>query len=103
MRKSLADIADMLRDVPYPGIIPPELEHLHCYLTDAGHCLLAVPEVLLDKAAPEDIVLSEVPLPVRFVLESAWKVIPGTDSISVPVEYDDDLGALVPDEYPDEF
>ena len=102
MRKSLADISFMVRDIPYPGEIPQELRHLHCYLTDSGHCLLCVPESLTAEAAGQDIQLYEVPLPVKYVLSAGARPIPGTDSFSVPVPYDDFLGAVVPDGF-DEF
>ena len=98
MRKSLQDIASMLRSTPYHSPLPDDIKHLHYYITDSGHCILAVPTVFLDKAA-SDPMDYEVPLPVRYVLEKGWKPIPGTDSISVDVVYDDIFGAMVPEEY----
>lgn len=102
MRKSLQDIPFMVKEKAYPAPIPDEIAHLHCYLLDAGHCILAVPKPLLDEASA-DPQLYEVPLPVRYVLAKGWTKIPGTDSISVDVRYDRDLGARVPPEFPEEF
>jgi len=101
MRKSLQDISFMVRDIPYPGPLPMELVPLHCYVTDVGHSILAVPECLL-ASIQGDPMMYEVPLPAKFVIQNGWRAIPGTDSISVDVEYDDMLGAVVPDGY-DEF
>lgn len=102
MRKSLQDISFMVREKPYPAQIPEELAHLHCYVLDSGHCILAVPKPLMDEAAA-DPQMYEVPLPVRFVLDKGWTAIPGTDCICVDVPYDRQLGACVPPEYPEEF
>ena len=98
MRKSLLDIAAAVRDVPYPRPLPDTIQHLHCYVLDSGHCILAVPEVFLGKA-DNDYSDYEVPLPVKYVLEKGWKAIPNTDSISVRVPYDPIFGATVPGKY----
>ena len=102
MRRSLEDISFMVRNIPYPGRIPTEISHLHCYITDSGHSILAVPKPLMDRAVA-DPMMYEVPMPVRFVLDRGWKFIPGTDSICVDAEYNDAFGLVVPDEYPEEF
>ena len=98
MRKSLSDIACMVRDIPYPYPLPSAIQHLHCYLLDSGHCILAVPEEFLGKA-DKDYSDYEIGLPVKYVLDKGWKYIAGTDSISVSVKYDSVYGAIVPEEY----
>ena len=87
----------MVRDVPYPGEIPQALAHLHAWLEDSGHSIMAVPKVFLDKARKEGCWLYEVPLPVRYVLAAGWEPIEGTDGIAVDVPYDSMMGAMVPD------
>lgn len=99
MRKSLQDIAHMVRPIPYPKALPMELVPLHAYVADGGHCFLAVPKPLLSDALAGDVLMYEVPLPARYVLETGWELIPGTDSITVDVPYDDKMGAIVPDGY----
>jgi len=99
LRKSLQDISFMVRDIPYPGKIPEELKHLHCYIADGGHSILVVPKPFLSRAIEEGCDMFETPLPVKYVLTSGWERIPGTDSVCVDVEYSDELGALVPDGY----
>lgn len=101
MRKSLQDIAFMVRDIPYPGTIPEELAHLHCYISDSGHCILAIPEPLIAEMIEEPY-MYEVAMPVKYVLKAGWRPLYGTDSIVVPVGYDPAIGALVPAGY-DEF
>ena len=102
MRKSLMDIAHMVRPIPYPKPLPEELEHLHCYLVDCGHNILCVPKSMLNQALDGDVFNYEVPIPVRYVLEKGWEHIPCTDAITVDFQYDDDIGAVIPFEY-DEY
>ena len=99
MRKSLEDIAFMVRDIPYPKALPQAIAHLHAYIADAGHCVLAVPRALLPEALRGDVTMYELPLPVKYVLAMGWEAIDGTDSIAVDVSYDPMLGASVPDGY----
>lgn len=99
LRKSLQDIAFMVRDVAYPKPLPVALIPLHYYIADGGHCLMAVPRPLLEQALEKGCDMYEVPLPVRYVLEKGWDEIAGTDSICVDVPYHDMMGALVPDGY----
>lgn len=99
LRKSLEDIAFAVRDVPYPRPLPKDVEHLHCYVTDQGHCLLAIPEVLLVGADRANLWMYEVPMPVRFVLKKGYRHIPDTDHIAVSVPYDPTFGTRVPDGY----
>lgn len=101
IRKSLADIAHGLRDIPYPGELPREVRHLHAYLADSGHCLMAVPLALRDFAMMDGISDYEIPLPVKYVLEKGYTQI-GADGICVDVPYDSEIGVLIPDGY-DEF
>ena len=102
LRKSLKDISFMVRDIEYPAPLPDGIRHLHCYVTDGGHSILAVPKPLLGEAIRSDCQMYEVPLPVKYVLRTGWTQITGTDSISVDVPYSLDFGAMVPDGY-DEF
>lgn len=102
LRKSLQDVAFMVQDIPYPRPLPAEIAHLHAYVIDGGHCILAVPTVFDKLAAERGAELYEVPLPVKYVLAKGWKPFEGTDSILVDVPYDEDLGAMVPAGY-DEF
>ena len=99
LRKSLQDISFMVRDVSYPHPLPIALIPLHAYVTDTGHSIMAVPECFAKDALRDGCELYEIPLPVRYVLEQGWKPIPGTDSISVSVPYDENMGAMVPDGY----
>ena len=98
-RKSLRGISHMLRDIPYKKPLPVPLIHLHVYVADAGHCLMAVPAVFVSDAVREGCENYEVPLPVRYVLEKGWKPIAGTDAIAVSVPYDNTFGAEVPEGY----
>ena len=98
IRKSLQDIAHMLRNKPYPKPLPAEVARLHCYVIDGGHCILAIPECFEQDAAG-DPQAYEVPLAAKYVLEKGWRQMPGTDSIIVDVPYDSMFGAEVPDGY----
>lgn len=99
MRKSLQDIAFMVREKPYPVPLPKEIAHLHCWVTDSGHCILCIPEAFRDRVTTDNYSDYEVPLPVRYVLGTGWSTLPGTDAVLVPVPYDRNLGALVPSGY----
>lgn len=101
LRRSLKDIAHMVRNYPYPGELPEELENLHYYILDGGHCIVVIPEVFRDKAVARGCWRYEVPIPVKYVLAKGWKRIEGTDSVSCDVPYGE-FGAEVPAEY-DEF
>lgn len=98
MRKSIQNIAHMVKPIPYPRPLPDEVAHLHCYVIDSGHCILAVPKCFAAEAAdrPMDY---EVPLPAKYVLETGWEAMPDCDSIMVDVPYDDMMGAVVPSRY----
>lgn len=87
MRKSLQDIAHMVKDVPYPKQLPDEISHLHCYISDSGHCILCIPKVFMPRIS-SGFSEYEVPLPVRYVLEKGWEPVEGTDAICVDVPYD---------------
>lgn len=98
MRDSLKDIAFMLKNIPYPKELPDDISHLHCYVSDGGHSILAVPQPLMDEAKGR-YTLYEVPLPVKYVLEKGWQHIDDTDCIAVDVPYNNTFGAEVPDGY----
>lgn len=99
IRESLRDIAFMVKDVPYPGDIPAEVAHLHYYISDSGHCIMSIPKVFEDKAKENGAAMYEVALPVKYVLEKGYRLLPGTDSIVVEVEYDEDFGTMIPEGY----
>lgn len=99
LRRSLQDIRHLVRPVPYPKQLPTELGPLHCYLADGGHCILAIPRPLLGEALKKDPLMYEVPLPARFVLETGYAPVPGTDCVTVDVPYDEIFGAQVPEGY----
>lgn len=42
MRRSLNDIASMVRNYEYSNSLPDELKEFHAYIIDSGHCLCAV-------------------------------------------------------------
>lgn len=102
MRKSLQDIAHIVKPIQYPSPLPAEIAHLHCYVMDSGHCILAIPECLLAEAKDEP-ELYEVPLPVKYVIEMGWRALPGTDCITVDVPYDEFFGAKVPEGFEEWF
>ncbi len=99
LRDSLKDIPHMVRDISYPAPLPMALVPLHAYVTDTGHSIMAVPEAFVKDALRDGCKWYEIPMPVRYVLETGWKPIPGTDAVSVPVPYDENMGALIPDGY----
>ncbi len=101
-RKSMEDIRHMIRDIPYPAKLPAEIAHLHYYVLDAGHSIVCVPRTFLPFITAYNTADFEVPIPVKYVLEKGWEKIPGTDSVSVDVPYNDMLGVVLPDGY-DEF
>ena len=87
----------MVREVAYPGEMPEELKHLHYYVADTGHAIMAVPKCFEGAAKAGKYWEYEVPLPVKYVIEKGWEKIDGTDAVTVDVEYDDMLGVMVPD------
>lgn len=76
----------------YPGLLP-ELARWYVYPADSGHSLMAIPTSLYGSAAPKDLL---VPVPVRTVLRLGWTIRDGW--LVVPVEYDEALGLVVPEE-----
>ena len=75
MRDSIADIEHMVRDIPYPGGLPKELEQYHVYLTNSGHSILCVPSVHRDAALKSGApFIYEVPAPVKFVLSHNYEM-----------------------------
>ena len=98
MRKSLQGIENMVRPIPYHGTLPDEIKHLHYYISDSGHCIMAIPRSLVPEITDEPMEY-EAALPVKYVLEKGWEKLPSTDCIVVDVEYDDMIGAVVPESY----
>jgi len=99
MRKSLREIAHMVKETNYGKPFPIALIPLYTYVLDSGHSIMCVPEMFVEDAIKKGCCMYEIPLPVRYVLEKGWKQIPGTDSICVNVPYDPMISAIVPDGY----
>lgn len=113
IRKSLHYISHMVRDYKYPGVLPKELEPFHVYITDCGHCIMGIPNVLRentmnflkkldkpvlwDQLSTDDVYDYEVPVPVKYVLTHGFKVMDGYVWLDVP--YDETFGADVDEEY----
>lgn len=91
MRKSLADIQHMVRNIPYPHPLPDDIAHLHTYVIDQGHCILSVPQVFLMEAQGAGMDMYELPLPVRYVLQKGYWIKDGYCIVDVP--YDPTFGA----------
>ena len=96
MRKSLKDIKHMVKDVPYPYIMPDKLLPYHYYLLDAGHSIMCVLKCHL-KEAQKDMDLYEVPVPVKYVLQKGFEIKNGY--IIVDANYDSTLGLMVDEKY----
>lgn len=97
-RRSLSDLpASMFHKDDYPGL-PTELKEFNYWLRDAGRSILAIPELLLERAeADGNFDLYEVPIPVKYVLEKGYRIYNGY--VIVDVAYDHNLGVTVPEEY----
>ena len=96
MRKSLQDIKHMVRDIPYPQPLPPEIEPYHVYLADAGHSILCVLEMHLEEANGE-MDRYELPVPVKYVRERGYRIQDGY--IIVEANYDPFWGLDVGEGY----
>ncbi|MBY6272486.1 MAG: hypothetical protein CW346_09775 [Bacillaceae bacterium] len=111
MRESLSHIPfHMVKKKPYHTPLPKELEPFHYWIMDCGHSIMCVLTVHLKEALEEGIVLHEVPVPVKYVLEKGYKVhtwIVENDMgdrkiekfIEVDAPYDNILGVRTPPEY----
>ncbi|MCE5342775.1 MAG: hypothetical protein LLF96_04190 [Eubacteriales bacterium] len=105
MRRSLQDIAGMVRNIPYPHPLPAELVPYHTYVADGGHCLCAIPrEILPPMPSADKLWMYEVPIPVKYVLHIGytWMVGDQEKFLLVDVPYSNELGSMVPDGF-DEF
>ena len=101
MRKSLEDVKHMIRNKPYPNALPDKLAPFHAYVSDSGHCLMCIPAKFEGTAfGASDPWGYEIPLPVKYVLETGYRQ--RGDYLIVEVPYDDTLGATVDSKY-DEF
>lgn len=96
MRKSLSDIAYMVKTIPYPGELLEELKPYHYYILDAGHCIMCVLECHLEEAKG-DMDMYELPVPVRYVLENGYRK--EGDYIIVDAPYDRTFGLVVDEKY----
>lgn len=98
MRKSLLDIKHMVREIPYPGIMPDELLPYHYYILDGGHCIMCVLECHLKEVENDmDMDMDEVPVPVKYVLEKGYRKL--RSYIIIDAKYDPVLGLVVDDKY----
>ncbi|MCK9324469.1 MAG: hypothetical protein M0P69_03140 [Bacteroidales bacterium] len=96
MRKSLQDIAHMVRKRTYPGALPEELKPYHAYLLDGGHAIMCVLELHLAEASGQ-MDGYEVPVPVKYVLEKGYRFVGGY--VIVEADYDSEIGLTVDDKY----
>ena len=97
MRKSLQDIAHMVRKYPYPGNLPEELKLYHYYLLDCGHSIMCVLETHLAEAQKTSMDDYEVPVPVKYVLEKGYRFV--GQYVVIDAEYSGELGLMVDDKY----
>lgn len=96
MRKSLQGIPGARKD-DYPAL-PGELKEFNYFVPDAGRCIAAIPEPELERAKRNgDLDMFEAMLPVRYVLDTGWRIEDG--HVVVDVEYSSLIGAVVPPEY----
>lgn len=100
IRKSLVDILPMVSKRPCISLdIPTELEPLHFYISDSGHCIMAIPEQFLKDAQTGSMSDYEIPIPARYVIEKGYEIIDGFAVVDVP--YDDNLGVIIDESYTD--
>lgn len=96
MRKSLQDIAHMVKNKPYPGQLPDELKPYHYYLLDAGHSIMCVLETHLAEAQ-SNMDDYEVPVPIKYMMEKGYRFMDGY--VVVEAEYSMEIGLIVDDKY----
>jgi hypothetical protein len=96
MRKSLRDIAHMVREVPYPGELSEELKPYHSYLIDRGHVIMCVLEMHLEQARG-DMDNYELGVPVSYVLEKGYRFVKGY--VVVDAQYNNEIGLDIDDKY----
>lgn len=96
MRKSMQDFDPRLvRKVDdYPGL-PEELKEFCYWIADSGYCIMAIPEAVDD--VPDHPWLSELPIPVKYVLEKGYFMMDGYVIVDAP--YDKDWGLMIDDKY----
>lgn len=102
LRKSLEDIAHILKDIPYPKLLPKELIEYHYYLIDAGHSIMCVLQCYLEEAKKSnEFDLYEVPVPVKYVLAQEYQFLdtPNGKYVLINGEYDPKLGLIVDEKY----
>lgn len=78
----------------YPGPLPEELAPWYCYTVDGGHCIAIVSEdhAAVARGGPADHL---VPAPVKAVLRSGYRVIPGEPGLVVAkLPYSSEVGLL---------
>jgi len=99
VRKSLASIAPYVSKRLCKVLsIPKELEPYHYYVSDAGHCITCIPQILLDEAKrTKNFDGYEVPVPAKYVLEHGYSIMEGYVVVDVP--YDATFGVVVDEEY----
>lgn len=100
MRKSIIDIAHMVKEIDYPGGLPAELKEFHSYIVDGGHVLMCIPKQFMTALSSDKPYMYEAPIPVKYVMEKGYELV--DDYLLVDVLYDGILGVVV-DEIYDEF
>lgn len=97
MRKSLEHIARFVSPSNYPNL-PEELRGFNYHILDCGHIIMVVPECLLEAADDDnDLDMLECPCPVKYVLETGYRIY--REHVICDAPYDKDIGLDVPDEY----
>ena len=87
----------MVRDKKYHGL-PDELREFNYYISDSGHCIMAIPETLLSEAeANGDLIMFECPIPVKCVLDKGYRKY--RNHIVVNVGYSNALGCDLDEKY----
>ena len=97
MRKSIVDIAHMVKEIDYPGRIPAELKAFHTYLMDCGHNLMCIPKQFMNELSSDKPYMYEAPIPVKYVIEKGYEIVDGY--LLVEVLYDEIFGVVVDEIY----
>lgn len=102
MRKSLEDLNPaMIRKVNNYPDLPDELVEYCYYLSDCGYSIMAIPECLLSEHIKStDLWEYEVPMPVKYVLATGYRMFEGY--VIVKAKYDNIFGLVIDGDY-DEY
>lgn len=102
MRKSIEDVAHLIKDIPYLKSLPKELCEYHYYLSDAGHSIMCILNCHLKEAInSRSLDLYEIPVPVKYVLTHDYYFLdtPTGKYILIEGEYDPNLGLTIDEKY----